>query len=185
MCILTFNYFFYMEKTMIKKVLQDAINEQITKEMYSANLYLGMSSYFSDENLPGFAQWMRYQADEEMMHAMKFFDYVLERGGKAQIGAIEASTVEYDSPLSAFQTAYAHEQYVTGTINNLMAIAIEEKDYAATSFLQWFVDEQVEEEDEAGSIVEDIKRAADNGGAIFFLDRELGRRPAPSASSKK
>jgi ferritin len=173
-----------MENTMIKQVLQDAINEQITKEMYSANLYLGMSSYFADENLPGFAQWMRYQADEEMMHAMKFFDYVLERGGKAQIGVIDAPTVEYDSPLAAFQKAFEHEQYVTSTINNLMAIAIEEKDYAATSFLQWFVDEQVEEEDNAGSIVEDIKRAADNRSAIFFLDRELGQRPAPSTPGK-
>jgi ferritin len=169
-----------MEIFMIKKVLQDAINEQITKEIYSANLYLGMSSYFAQENLNGFAQWMRYQADEEMIHAMKFFDYILARGGKPGIGAIAAPTFEYDSPLAAFEAALKHEQYVTGEINKLMALAIQENDYAATSFLQWYVDEQVEEEDNTNNIVEDIRRAADDRGAIFFLDRELGTRPAPT-----
>ena len=165
---------------MIKKVLQDAINEQITKEIYSANLYLGMSSYFAQENLNGFAQWMRYQADEEMIHAMKFFDYILARGGKPGIGAIAAPIFEYDSPLAAFEAALKHEQYVTGEINKLMALAIQENDYAATSFLQWYVDEQVEEEDNTNNIVEDIRRAADDRGAIFVLDRELGTRPAPT-----
>lgn len=165
---------------MIKKVLQDAINEQITKEIYSANLYLGMASYFATENLGGFSQWMRYQADEEMMHAMKFFDYVLERGGKAMIGTIDAPEVDFANPLEVMQKTLAHEEYVSGEINKLMALAIEEKDYAATSFLQWFVDEQVEEEDNASQIVADVERAGDDRSALFFLDRELAQRPKPT-----
>lgn len=163
---------------MIKKELQDAINSQITKEIHSANVYLGMAGYFAQENYNGFSHWMRLQADEEMMHAMKLFDYVLERGGQTCIGQIDAPKNEYDSPLDAFKAALKHEEYVTGEINKLMAQAIELKDYAATSFLQWFVDEQVEEEDNTGQIVADVERAGDNRSALFFLDRELGNRQA-------
>jgi len=170
---------------MISSKLQDALNSQVTKEMFSSNIYLAMSSYFAQNNLNGCAHWMRIQADEETIHAMKIFDYILARGGQTKIGAIDAPPVVWESPLAAFEHAFEHEQYITSQINELMALAIEEKDYAATSFLQWFVDEQVEEEEHTNQIVEDIRIASTDRSALFFLDRELSQRvaatnPAPA-----
>lgn len=170
---------------MIKKTIEEAINQQVVREMYSSNLYLAMSAYFSSINLKGFANWMHIQAEEEMMHALKFFDYILDRGGKIQIGQIAAPPAEWESPLAAFEAALHHETLVTGWINDLADLAFAEKDHATSSMLQWFIDEQVEEEATAGDIVERLKLIGDSKGALFFLDNELNSRTtAPKAPGK-
>jgi len=161
---------------MIKKVIEDAINQQIVREMYSSNLYLAMSAYFASINLNGFSNWMHVQAEEEMMHALKFFDYLIDRGGKVKIGQIAAPPSEWESPLAAFEDALRHEQLVTGWINDLADLAFNEKDHATSSMLQWFIDEQVEEEATTSEIVERLKLIGDSKGALFFLDNELKQR---------
>ena len=163
---------------MLKEKMQNAIDEQITKEIFSSNLYLAMASYFADSNLNGFANWMRIQADEELQHAMKFFDYVLDRGGRPTIGEIKAPPSDWDTPLDAFKAALEHEEFVTGEINKLVDLSMELKDHATTNMLQWFVDEQVEEEATTGEIVDRLKLAGDAKGALFMLDSELAKRPA-------
>lgn len=161
---------------MIKGKVEKAINKQTNAELYSGYLYLSMSSYFSSINLNGFANWMRVQAQEEVMHAMKFYDYLIERGGRAITTAIEAPPTEWDSPLAVFEHTYEHEQKVTGLINDLVNLAIAEKDHATTAFLQWFVTEQVEEEASADEIVHKLKLIGDQGAGLLLLDQELGRR---------
>jgi ferritin len=161
---------------MIKKAVQDAINKQISREMYSSNLYLAMAGYYKSINLNGFANWMRVQAQEEMMHALKFFDYILERGGITQIGEIQAPPSKWDSPLTAFEDAYKHEQLVTEWINELADLAIKEGDHATGILLQWFINEQVEEEASASEIVERLRMAGDSKGSLFMLDSELKTR---------
>ena len=161
---------------MIKGKIEKALNDQINAEMYSSYLYLSMSSYFSSINLNGFATWMRVQAQEELMHAMKFYDYVIERGGRVTVKAIEAPPAEWDSPLKVFEHVYTHEQKVTGLINDLVNLAIAEKDHATTAFLQWFVTEQVEEESSADEIVQKVKLVGDQGAGLLMLDQELGQR---------
>lgn len=161
---------------MIKKVIEDAINQQIVREMYSSNLYLAMSAYFASINLNGFSNWMHVQAEEEMMHALKFFDYLIDRGGKVKIGQIAAPPSEWESPLAAFEDALRHEQLVTGWINDLADLSFNEKDHATSSMLQWFIDEQVEEEATTSEIVERLKLIGDSKGALFFLDNELKQR---------
>jgi ferritin len=163
---------------MISKKMQNAINEQINDELYSAYLYLSMAAYFEAASLPGFASWMRIQSQEEVDHAMKFFDFVNERGGRVELRAIEQPTVAFESPLAVFQAAYGHEQKVTGLINNLYTLALEEKDYAAQVMLHWFIDEQVEEEANASQIVDLLERIGDRDQGLIMLDRELGRRGA-------
>jgi len=161
---------------MIKDKIEKALNSQINAEMYSSYLYLSMSSYFSSINLNGFATWMRVQAQEELTHAMKFYDYVIERGGRVTVKAIEAPPAEWDSPLQVFEHVYTHEQKVTGLINDLVNLAIAEKDHATTAFLQWFVTEQVEEESSADEIVQKVKLVGDQGAGLLMLDQELGQR---------
>jgi ferritin len=161
---------------MIKKSIQDAINSQIVKEMYSSNLYLSMASYYADNNLNGFANWMRVQADEELQHAMKFFDYLLDRGGRPVVGAIDAPQTEWKNALDVFEHALKHEQYVTEEINKIADLAIDERDHATTSFLKWFIDEQVEEEATTGEIVDRLKLVGDNSNGLFMLDNELKAR---------
>jgi ferritin len=156
--------------------MQDAINEQINKELYSAYMYLSMAAYCEDANLPGSARWMRAQANEEVEHAMKFFDYVNERGGRVVLKAIDQPAVEFQGLLDVFERTLEHEQYVTSLIDNLYTLALEEKDYASQSFLQWFIDEQVEEEASATEIVETLKMIGDKGHALVMLDRQLGSR---------
>ena len=168
---------------MIKTSIQDAINQQIVREIYSSNLYFCMSSYFASKNLNGFATWMHIQAMEEMTHAIKFFDYVNTRGGKATIGAIAAPPVEWESAYYTFLNAYQHEQNVTGWINDLVDLAMTEKDHATYNMLQWFVNEQVEEEANSSLIVDKLKLIGNDSSAIFFLDNELGKRPAAPAST--
>ena len=156
--------------------MQEAINSQINAEIYSSYLYLSMSAYFESINLSGFASWMRAQAQEEMVHAMKFYDYVNERGGRVILGPIEAPPSEWESAVSVFDATYKHEQKVTGLINDLVDLAIEEKDHATNNLLQWFVSEQVEEEASASGVLNKAKLTGDAPGGLFMLDQELGAR---------
>ena len=161
---------------MISKKMEEALNGQVNAEMYSAYLYLSMESYFKSLNLNGFAGWMRAQAQEEMMHAMKIYDFVNERGGRITLKSIEGPQTEWDSPLAVFEAVYVHEQKVTGLINELVDLAIKEKDHATNAFLQWFVNEQVEEESSADEVVQQLKMMENAPGGMFMLDRELGQR---------
>jgi len=172
---------------MISEKMQEALNEQVNAELYSAYLYLSMVAYFESENLHGFATWMRVQTQEEVMHAMKIYDYVNERGGRVTLKSIAEPPTEWKSPLAAFEAAYQHEQKVTGLINGLVNLAIEEKDHAANMFLQWFVNEQVEEENNADTIVQRIKLMADAPGGMYMLDNEMGQRvfTPPAAEGEK
>lgn len=161
---------------MISKKMEDALNEQVNAELYSAYMYLSMESYFKAQNLNGFANWMRVQTQEEVAHAMKIYDFINERGGRVTLKAIEGPPTEWDSALVVFKAAYEHEQKVTGLINDLVDLAIKEKDHATNSFLQWFVNEQVEEESTADEIVQQLKMMENAPGGMFMLDRELGQR---------
>ncbi|MBN2232379.1 MAG: ferritin [Deltaproteobacteria bacterium] len=167
---------------MLSKKMEKAFNDQINAELYSSYLYLSMSACFSAMNFEGFAQWMKSQALEESVHAMKIYHYVIERGGDVTLQPIDGPDTKWDTPLAAFEAAYAHEQYVTGRINDLMNLAIKEKDHAATIFLQWFVSEQVEEEATADGIVKKLKLVGDKGNGLFMIDRELGARTANFAA---
>lgn len=161
---------------MIGKAIQDAMNEQVNNELYSAYQYLSMAAYCESANLPGFAHWMRSQAREETDHAMKFYDFILERNGRVVLGAIDQPVVEFASPLEVFEQALGHEQKITGMINDLYGLAATENDYASQAFLQWFITEQIEEEKNAGDVVENLKMVGDKSEALLLLDRELGRR---------
>jgi len=161
---------------MLSKAMQKAINEQIRDELYSAYLYLSMAAYFETLSLPGFATWMRAQSQEEVSHAMKFFDFVNERGGRVELHEIEKPPVEFESPRGVFEATYEHEQTVTGLIHDLYALALEEKDYPAQVMLHWFIEEQVEEEDSVSQILDTLDRIGDRDQALVMLDRELGQR---------
>ena len=161
---------------MIKEKMQEALNQQVNAELYSSYLYLSMAAYFESINLKGFANWMRVQTQEELVHAMKFYDFIIERGGKVVLSAIESPPTEWASPLAVFKHAYEHEQKVTGLINTLVDLAIAEQDQATNNFLQWFVAEQVEEEASADEVVQKIKLMGDASGGLFMLDRELAQR---------
>jgi ferritin len=161
---------------MISKKMEKTLNDQIHAELYSAYLYLSMSAYFESENLPGFAKWMRIQWQEEVMHGLKIYDYVSERGGRATLKSIDGPPAKWKSPLDVFQATYKHEQVVTGRINDLVTQAVAEKDHATNAFLQWFVTEQVEEEKSADEIVQKLKRISDAPGGLYMLDKELGQR---------
>jgi len=163
---------------MISKKIQDAFNKQINAELYSGYMYLSMAACFEADNLPGFAQWMKVQALEERAHAMKFFAHVNERGGRVKLAAIDGPPVEWDSPLAIFKAAYEHEQKVTAMINALVDLAAKEKDHAAGAFLQWFVNEQVEEEASADEVVQMLKRVKNSPGPLLMVDRQLAQRGA-------
>jgi len=163
---------------MLSKKIENAINKQINAELWSAYLYLSMSAYFESTNLGGFANWMRAQAQEEVGHAMKFYNYVIERRGRVTVAAIAAPQVNWKSPLNAFEDAFKHEQKVTGMINDIATMAATEKDYATADRLQWFIDEQVEEELSTDTIVQKLKMIGNNTGGMFMLDRELSQRKA-------
>ena len=161
---------------MIKQRVADAINKQINAELYSAYLYLSMAAYFEGENLSGFANWMRVQFEEEQFHGLKLFNYLHERGGKVTLEAIEAPKTEWDSLTQVFEETLEHERHVTSLINNLMDIALEESDHATASFLRWYIDEQVEEEAAAESILTQLKFIGGQGNAILMMDREFAAR---------
>lgn len=161
---------------MLKDKVQKALNDQINAELYSAYIYLSMAAHFAGQDLNGFASWMKHQAQEEVSHAMRIFNYVYDRGGQVSLKAIDGPPTEWDSPLAAFEAAYKHEQHVTKLIHELAALSDSENDYATRNMLDWFIDEQVEEEATADTIVQRLKLAGDNPGALLLLDRELGER---------
>jgi len=161
---------------MISKKMEKALNEQVNAELYSAYLYLSMEAYFKSLNLNGFANWMRVQTQEEVSHAMKIYGFINERGGRITLKAIDGPQTKWDSSLAVFKDVYKHEQKVTSLINNLVDLAIEEKDHATNTFLQWFVNEQVEEEASADQVVQQLKMMEKAPGGMFMLDRELGQR---------
>ncbi len=161
---------------MLTEKMEKAINGQINAELYSAYLYLAMAAWFQEQDLPGFAGWMRIQVQEEQFHAMKMFDHVLERGGRTDLGAIDAPPGDWKSPLDVFKATLEHEQKVTGLINDLVYLARDERDNATEIFLQWFVKEQVEEEDTASGILGQLKLVEGSPQALFLMDRELGQR---------
>jgi len=168
---------------MLSKTMQDALNGQINAELYSSYLYLSMSACFEAVNMPGMAGWMRVQAEEEKMHAMKIFDFIVDRGGRVTLTAIDTPPAEWKSPLTAFQAAHEHEQKVTGLINDLVALARKENDPATEIFLQWFVTEQVEEEKTADEIVQKLKMVGDQPVPLYMLDKELGARRSAGESA--
>lgn len=163
---------------MISKIMQDAINDQINKELYSSYLYLSMAAYFEDRNLSGFSHWMRVQEAEEREHAMKLYDFLLERGGKVILKAIDAPKTEWKSTLEVAEEVAAHEAKVTASIYALYETALKEKDYPAQVMLQWFISEQVEEEKNAADIVANLKLIEERGTAVLMLDHRLAKRGA-------
>ncbi len=164
---------------MFNKKIENEMNDQIQRELESAHIYLSMAAFFDANNLPGFAHWMKVQFQEEQAHAFKFYDFVNDRGGRVTLQPLGQPPVEFESPLEAFEKALAHEEKITGHINDLYALATEERDYASQSLLQWFVEEQIEEEKNAGDIVGTLKRIGDNYHALLMIDRELGQRLPP------
>lgn len=170
---------------MIKKKVLKALNQQINEETYSAYLYQAMSANFAARGLSGTANWFRIQALEEMVHAMKFYDFILERSGEVTLLEIKQPPKEWKTALEAFESAYKHETYITDKIDSLMSLALEEKDHATASFLKWFVDEQVEEEASADDIVQKLKLIGKDGAGLYHIDRELATRvftPPPAGA---
>jgi len=156
--------------------LEAALNAQVTMEYGAVYAYFGMSSWLEAEGLPGMARWMQAQADEELTHAAKFRQYVLDRGGRIVLGPIEAPQLDFDKPIDVFRASLAQEKAVTASINGLYATAVELKDFASLPLLDWFVAEQVEEESTVQQIIDDLERAGDAGHTLLMLDRELGTR---------
>jgi ferritin len=167
---------------MLTEKIQQALNDQLNAELTAYYTYLSVSAYFEDQNLKGFAAWMRNHSDEEMMHAMKFYDFINSRRGRVKLQAIPQPKNEWGSALEAFEDALQHEQHVTHLINKLVDLSIAESDHATNSFLQWFVDEQVEEEAVVDAVIQDLKRVGDYGPGLFLLDRELASVSPVSAS---
>ncbi len=161
---------------MLSDKLQVALNEQINAEYHSGYLYLAMAAYFEAMNLDGCGNWMRIQAQEEIMHGMKIFDYLSERGGRVKLTAVAAPPLDWKSPLEAFDAALAHEIHMTERINDLADLALEERDHATNNILQWYVTEQVEEEANVDDIVQKLKLLGKDGPGLFMLDRELKTR---------
>ena len=161
---------------MLSEKLQKALNEQVNNELYAAYQYLAMAEYFAAQNLDGFAHWMRLQREEEIGHAMKIFDFVLDRDGRVKLAAIAAPAAKFTSSLDVFKKALEHERAVTARINELYAAAKKENDYPTEALMQWFVLEQVEEEASALKVVERLQMAGDDKAALMMLDREMGQR---------
>jgi ferritin len=161
---------------MLSKKMLAALNEQVNAELYSAYLYLSMASHFKKTNLNGFARWLEVQTLEEMSHAMKIYDFINDCGEQTILAPLEGPPAQWESPLEAFEDAYRHEVKITGMIHNLVDLAIEEKDHASNTFLQWFVTEQVEEEASTDEVVQKLKLIKDTPGNLYLLDQELGRR---------
>jgi ferritin len=156
--------------------IQEALNNQINMEFASAYTYLSIAAYFEGRSLNGFGHWMRLQYEEENAHAMKFYNFVQDRGGRVVLEAIGQPTADFASPLDAFEQSLAHERKVTASINEIYGLALQKKDYATVAFLKWFVDEQVEEEKNASEMVDRLKLAGDNPNALLLLDSQAGAR---------
>jgi len=161
---------------MISKKIEKALNDQLNKELFSSYLYLSMAAYFETKNLAGMAQWMKMQSNEEYAHSMKFYDFILRLGGNVKLGALAEPQLTWKSPKEVFENSLHHEQFISQSIHKLMDLAIAESHHPTKSFLQWFVDEQVEEEDSVQQIVESFNLIGDDKGGLFMLDRELGAR---------
>ena len=170
----------------MNKKIEAAFNEHLNAELYSSYLYLSMANYFIAKNLEGMANWMRIQTEEERLHGLKFVDFINNRGGRVVLTQIDTPKFEWDSPLAAFQEAYEHELLISSKINTLVNLAVKEADHAANTFLQWFVNEQVEEEANALRIVERLKLIGDNGPGLLMIDDQLGQRTltAPAAAGE-
>lgn len=161
---------------MIKKKIQEEINDQIQAEFHSAYLYLGFSAWFESQNLSGFANWMKVQWEEEIGHGMKFYNHLLRRGGEVELKTLEAPEVKLSSAKDAFEQALEHERYITKRIHTLYDLAREEDDYPLQTLLHWFIDEQVEEEENTSEILERLKMIGDQAPALLMVDRELAQR---------
>lgn len=162
----------------LSQTVREAMNEQLKHEFDSAYIYLSMAAYCESASLPGFAHWLGAQAREEVAHALKFYTFIHDRGGRVQLRALDQPPVDFASPLAVFEGALAHERKISGLINQLYSLAAREQDYASQAFLQWFVTEQVEEEKLTSQVVERLKLAGDSKHALLLIDRELGERPA-------
>jgi ferritin len=160
----------------LSKRMQETLNAQIKEELFSSYIYLSMAAYCETNNLPGFAHWMRVQSKEELDHAMKFYGYIHDRGGRVTLQAIDQPPVDFKSATDVMEQTLAHEQYITNKIHNLYGLALEEKDYASQILLQWYVDEQVEEEKNATEILSVLKMIGDKGQGLIMLDRQLAHR---------
>jgi ferritin len=161
---------------MTNKAIADGVNDQIQKELASAYVYLAMSAHLETLAFPGAATWMKHQAEEELAHAMRLYQFQIDRGQRVALGALEAPPTDFGKPVDIFRAALAHEQHITRSIHDLYALAVGENDYPLQSHLQWFIDEQVEEEKTAQEIIDLLERAADNGPALLIVDQQLGTR---------
>jgi ferritin len=161
---------------MLSKLMENALNDQLNAELYSAYLYLSMEAYFQLKSLPGFANWMRCQTQEEIVHAMKFYSFINDRNSRVELKEIAKPPIEWDSPLKVFDASYEHEQKVTRLINNLVDLSIKEKDHATNNFLQWFVGEQVEEESSVSAVIDRLKFIGTSGEGLIQIDKELALR---------
>jgi len=161
---------------MLSKKMEEALNQQLNAELYSAYLYLSMAAWFEGKNLPGFGHWLKVQTQEETVHGLKFYNHLAARAGVIKLRPIQGPETEWTSPVAAFEAVYKHEQKVTALINDLVEIALSEKDHAAKILLDWFVNEQVEEEDSAREALQKLEMAGDNPSALFALDQEMRAR---------
>ena len=161
---------------MIKGNIEAALNQQLNNEFYSAYLYLSMAAWCEAENLPGFSNWMTVQNMEENAHCMKFFRFINERGGKVTLDGVAVPPAKWDSPLNLFEVVLKHEEEVTESINELVDLAMKEKDHATTNFLQWYIEEQVEEEATINNLIAQLKMVHDSRESLYLFDKELGQR---------
>ena len=167
---------------MIGKKLNDAMNEQIKNELESYYIYLSMAAWLHSKALDGMGHYMRVQAHEEMLHAMKFFNHLIDRGGKVALKDLKQLKIQWKSPLEVFQDAFEHEKFISKKINDLMSIARQEKEYASEPLLAWFTDEQIEEESNANKITEQLEMIGADKSGLLMLDRELAARAYPPGS---
>lgn len=168
---------------MLPKKVESAFNDQIRAELQAAYLYLAMAADCERQSLPGCASWLRSQWEEEIAHAMRFYDFIIDRDGTVELKALDSPNVSFGSPLAVFEKALENERQVTASINSLYELVQKERDFASQPLLDWFVTEQVEEEATVGQIVDDLRRVGDQGEGLFLLDKELGRRGSGDGGS--
>ena len=169
---------------MLNKKIEEALNAQINAELWSAYLYLSMAAYAHANGNPGMGNWFEVQFQEEQDHAKIMFNYIIQRGGRVELKPIDAVPTTWESPLAVFEATLAHEQKVTSLINNLFALTTSENDYATQSMLKWFIDEQVEEEENAQNIIDNLKMIQGNGYGLYMLDKELSARGTRSPAMR-
>jgi ferritin len=169
---------------MLPKKIESAFNDQIRAELQSAYLYLAMAAACDKQGLPGCASWLRSQWEEEIAHAMRFYNFIIDRNGTVELKALDAPSVAFGSPLAVFERALGNEREVTASINGLYELVQKERDFASQPLLDWFLTEQVEEEATVGQIVDDLRRVGDQGEGLFLLDKELGRRGSGAAGAE-